>query len=175
MTEQVRDTLQSHLHARTGRDSFSGLDCLEQGARVAVYGAGEAGVGATLFPAYQKEADFETWPDQRSFHWSRAEDRFRRPFFFGRLQHMFLAYVFEEDAPVRFSLHPHGGGASLIPEKKSPAWDFYWALTRDDMEARDVHEFNFRLIYGRYRSDEKVIEQCEQAAAELSSRTTKEK
>ncbi len=124
------------------------------------------GVGSNIAPDYVPDDSLEIWPsldDKRPFHWDRIERKFDKPFYYGRLGNMVLILIFGKPEWLRFFCSPSGGGASLLPSKSCPAWDFEWVIPNDEYEAGKKYEFKMRLVYKKFVSDEDVLAEYEAA------------
>lgn len=98
------------------------------------------GDGSTVFPAWENNT--ESWPnDTGSFFWTRSDATFDEPFFLGNLGQMRLSFSFLKKDKIRFYMHPQGSGNSLIPGRKSPAWDFYWTIPKEEYRPDKTYRF----------------------------------
>jgi len=130
------------------------------------------GVGSNIAPSYVPDDDIEMFPttptgDGRPFHWDRTPFRFDEPFYYGRLGDMLFLLVFDTPKWLRFFCSPTGGGASLLPGKHCPAWDFEWVIPRAEYEVEREYAFRVRLVYKRYVSDDDVLDEVRRAQADL--------
>ncbi len=129
------------------------------------------GVGANVAPSYVADKDLEVWPDElhppRPFHWSRADRRFDKPFYYGRLGDMVMILIFDTPRWLRFFSSPSGGGGSLLPGKPCPAGGFEWLIPAAEYEVGKEYQFRLRLVYKRYVDDEDVLREYRKAVAEL--------
>jgi len=123
----------------------------------------EHGVGANIAPAYLGDERLERWPSlpeaERPFHWSRAPLRFDQPFYYGRLDDMVLMLIFASPQWLRFYCSPSGGGGSLLPGQRCPAWDFQWLIPPADYEVGREYELRMRMVYKRFMSNDDVLEE----------------
>ena len=129
------------------------------------------GPGSSIAPSYIPDSELEVWPknyDDPSFWWyQRNERRFDEPFFYGRFGDMVLIFVFDTPRWLRFFLSPSGAGASLIPGKTSPAWDFEYIIPEKDYEVGKEYTLRLRLIYKKYEGDEDVLKEVRKTQDEL--------
>ena len=124
------------------------------------------GVGSNIAPAYVPDDALEIWPSsegRRPFHWDRIERRFDKPFYYGRLGNMVLMLIFGKPEWLRFFCSPSGGGASLLPGKACPAWDFEWVIPNGEYEVGKEYMVKMRLVYKKFVSDEDVLAEYEAA------------
>ena len=124
------------------------------------------GVDSNIAPSYVPDDALEVWPalsGRRPFHWDRLKRRFDKPFYYGRLGNMVLILIFGKPEWLRFFCSPSGGGASLLPGKTCPAWDFEWVIPNDEYEAGKKYKLKMRLVYKKFVSDEDVLAEYEAA------------
>lgn len=132
------------------------------------------GTASNIAPAYVPDAELERWPaggGRRPFHWDRCEHRFDAPFYYGRLDEMVLILIFDRPCWLRFFCSPSGGGRSLLPERRSPAWDFEWVIPAREYAAGTGYEFRVRLVYKQFVSDDDVLAEVRQAQEDLQFST----
>jgi hypothetical protein len=141
--------------------------------QMTAYISPEHGVGSRLAPSYIPEAQLEKLPPQdekrQPFHVNWAPLRFDRPFYYGRLGHMVLLYVFDTPEDLRFFCSPTGGGNSLVPGQSCPAWDFLWIIPADKYQVDKESVFRLRLIYKPFVSDDDVLAEATKASAEMQA------
>ena len=141
------------------------------------YNSPAHGVASNIAPSYIAEGELEDWPlksdwrserrDDRPFHWDRYERRFDQPFYYGRLGAMAMVLVFDTPRWLRFFCSPSGGGSSLVPGLKCPAWDFEWVIPEADYEVGREYSLRVRLIYKRLVSADDVLAEYRRSQAEL--------
>jgi len=141
------------------------------------YNSPSHGVEASLAPSYIMENDIETWPVQsdwrrkplmdRPFYWDWHKRRFDLPFYYGRLDNMVLVLVFDKPQWLRFFCSPSGGGASMLPGKTCPAWDFMWIIPESCYHPGREYSFRMRMIYKPFISNEDVMAEYENTVNEL--------
>lgn len=119
------------------------------------------GVGSNIAPGYITDDALEIWPDRpnRPFHWDRTSFRFDEPFYYGRLNHMVLIFMFDQPQWLRFFCSPSGGGPSLVAGQTSPAWDFEWVIPAAEYEVGREYSFRVRMAYKRFVSDDDVLDE----------------
>ena len=134
----------------------------------------EHGVGSNIAPAYVPEEELETYPPRQwrhgrwhPFHWDRIEPRFDLPFYYGRLGPMVFLLVFDTPPWLRFFCSPSGGGASLLPGRTCPAWDFMWVVPERDYQVGREYRFRVRLVYKPFVSDDDCLAEYERACGAL--------
>jgi hypothetical protein len=141
--------------------------------QMTAYLSPEHGVGSRLAPAYVPDAQLETLPPQdekrHPFHVNWASLKFDQPFYYGRLGHMLLLYVFDNPQDLRFFCSPSGGGGSLLPGQNCPAWDFLWIIPANKYQVGKEFTFRVRLIYKPFVSDEDVLAEAGSACQEMQS------
>jgi hypothetical protein len=129
------------------------------------------GVGSNIAPSYMHDSELEILPKQNEkrlpFHVDRFQRRFDRPFYYGRVGPMALILMFDTPQWLRFFLSPNGGGASLLPDKHCPAWDFMWVIPEKDYAVGREYTFRMRLAYKPFVSDDEIVEEYERAAQDL--------
>jgi hypothetical protein len=135
------------------------------------------GVASNIAPSYLAESELEDWPiksdwrkerrNDRPFSWDRYERRFDQPFYYGRLGEMAMILVFDTPRWLRFYCSPSGGGSSLVPGRKCPAWDFEWVIPEADYEVGKEYSLRVRLIYKRFVSADDVLAEYRRSQAEL--------
>jgi len=128
------------------------------------------GVGSNIAPAYVPDHELEVWPKlegQRPFHWDRIQQRFDRPFYYGRLGDHALILMFDTPQWLRFFCSPSGGGESLRAGETCPAWDFEWLIPRAVYRVGRQYELRVRMAYKPFVSDEDVVAEYEKAVEEL--------
>jgi hypothetical protein len=138
------------------------------------------GVDSNIAPGYVRDIELERRPsemyseapDERPFHWDRADLRFDEPFYYGRLGKMALILVFDTPQWLRFYCSPTGGGESLLPHKACPAWDFEWVIPEAAYEVGKEYSFRSRLIYKEFISEDDVLEEFRKARDELGFEQT---
>jgi hypothetical protein len=133
------------------------------------------GVGSNIAPTYYGDG-VETFPDEpsgdlRPFHWDRTEFTFDEPFYYGRLGDMLFLLVFDTPRWLRFFCSPTGGGASLIPGKSCPAWDYEWIIPESEYEVGREYTFRLRLVYKPFVSDGDVLTEVRRAQVDLGFET----
>jgi hypothetical protein len=141
--------------------------------QMTAYISPEHGLGSRLAPSYIPEAQIEKTPPQdekrQPFHVHWASLKFDAPFYYGRLGHMVLLYVFDNANDLRFFCSPSGGGGSLLPGQSCPAWDFLWIVPAAKYEVGREYTFRLRLVYKPYVSDDDVLAEVTRVRAEMEA------
>lgn len=132
------------------------------------------GVGSNIAPSYVPDEQLEIPPKQdhskgypEPFYVDRIERRFDLPFYFGRLDHMLLMFIFDTPRWLRFFLSPSGGGTSLLPGKTCPAWDFQWLIPEAEYRLNTPYTFRTRMLYKPFVSEQDVMDEYRRAVDEL--------
>jgi len=135
------------------------------GGQWTAYLSPEHGVGSRIAPSYIEQREAVPPQDERRspFHVNWAPITFDEPFYYGRLGHMLLLFVFDNPTDLRFFCSPSGGGGSLLPGQSCPAWDFLWIIPADRYAPETDYTFRLRLIYKPFVSEEDVLEEVRRA------------
>ena len=130
------------------------------------------GVGSRVAPSRLPAGELEALLSQddrrHPFHHDWAPVRFDEPFYCGRLGNMVLIHVFDNADDLRFYCSPSGGGASLLPDRACPAWDFLWIIPADRYAPDTEYQFRLRLIYKPFVSMQDVLEEVSRAQAAMA-------
>lgn len=135
------------------------------GGKMVSYISPEHGVGSRIGPAFVEALEPVPPQDEKRspFHVNWAPLKFDAPFYYGRLGHMMLLYVFDKPDDLRFFCSPSGGGSSLIPGQSCPAWDFLWIVPQAKYAVDKELWFRVWMVYKPYVSDEDVLAEVKKA------------
>ena len=133
------------------------------------YMSPQHGVGSHLAPSYLSANELEVPPagEKAGFHWDRISRRFDQPFYFGRIDRMYMLLVFDQPKYIRYFLSPTGGGSSLAPGQTCPAWDYEWIIPECDYQTGRQYDFRLRMIFSPYVSDACIFERALETQASL--------
>jgi hypothetical protein len=144
---------------------------LSEGEWVRFIPSVHAGPGTPIHPSYLPKEELEVRPKDYNdppFNWGEWNKKsFDEPFYYGRFQKMVMILIFDRPKWIRFYTSPIGGGESLIPGIKSPAWDFEWIIPEKDYQINRDYTVRVRLVYKQYESDEDVLKEFRKAQDEL--------
>ena len=134
-------------------------------------------LGSAIAPSYISEDQIAKYPieaykkegKEAHFDWYYAPIRFDMPFYYGKCGKMVLIYVFGKPVDwLQFFSSPVGGGMSILPGKRCPAWDFKWVIPARDYHVGKKYSFKVRLIYKLFQDNDDVLRQVRMAQQAMS-------
>lgn len=126
------------------------------------------GQDATYCPiSVEPLAEKEKFAPEEGFWTGYATERFKLPFYYGRIRNMAFIVMFDRADDIRFLISPSGGGISILPGKTNPAWDWMWFL--EDYEVEQESQLHFRIAYRVYTSPSEILAEYEKFAESLHS------
>jgi len=99
--------------------------------------------------------------------WSRR--RFGVPLMFARPGDGTMLYLqmFDQQAPVRITMSPHGGGRNEEKKRFNPAWDFQYVV--NEATEGTVFRLRSRVVYKRYEGLEEIEWLCADCIEEIGN------
>jgi hypothetical protein len=100
----------------------------------------------------------------RFFYYAYSEQRFSKPLFLGRIRHMVMAFLFDTFENIRFTISPSGGGASILPGRNCPAWDWLWLVPQP--RPGTPYTLRVRMVYKQFAGRNDMLDELARWGAE---------